>query len=71
MIKFIKEDYASVEEAVMYLTHGKVNKPMIVFWYIIMTPIGLLLTTALKIWRTFQIYRWKCEMKKYDKGFGA
>lgn len=66
IIEFLKCDYRSVSKAVNDIFKGKIPEWVILIYYIIMVPIGLILYPFAKIF--VKVYFWiafkKIEMKK-------
>lgn len=64
MINFIKKDFNSVREAMSYISIFGREIPLgiIILYYIIMAPIGLLLYPIVKIWSILYL-------RKIRKGF--
>ena len=56
IIEFLINDYKSVSEAIHYSFKFKIQEWVILIYYIIMAPIGLILYPILKI--ALKIYWW-------------
>lgn len=57
MWNWFKNDFRNVSEAMYYMTNGKAPKWLIVIYYIVMAPIGLLLTPIGKVYMLFWQYK--------------
>lgn len=62
---WLKRDFINVSFAVSYLTNDKMPKWAIAIWYVVMFPIGIIITPFLAIWLKYQIYKLERDLSKY------
>lgn len=65
MINYAKRDFRSVSEALMFITNGRMPKWARAIWYIVMLPIGLILTPFALAVRIVNRVRWHRYLKRY------
>ena len=67
MIKFIKKDFNNIREAFKYVGKGNIPLGIIILYYIVALPFGLLLYPIGKIWSMIQIHKCLKEIKELEE----
>jgi len=67
MIKFIKRDFNNISFSMNCLCNKELPIGILVLYYIVMLPIGLLMTPFAKIWSMIILRKMDKELKQWDE----